>query len=367
MEKLIHLITEPVLVVDLGKVKRNLSRMVDKCSLSGTLLRPHMKTHQSKLIGELIRSFGVKHITVSSVKMAEYFAGQWEDITIAFPFNVLQINRINNILERQPLLLLVDALSTLLALQNQLNQTVGIWIDIDTGYGRTGIKPSDVKLIDQLIIQINASEKTYFKGFYCHAGDTYHAESPSDVIRIFERSLFQLMELKRKYSKEDFIPEVNYGDTPSCSLSESFQGLDSVSPGNFIFYDLTQQKLGSCKEEDIAVSMACPIISINKERMQVIVYGGGVHFSKDRLPGEFGKLVTWKKDHWVSSESENKLMSVSQEHGIIKADQSLLESVAIGDILFILPVHSCMTAACMKGYMDTSGNFVDHMEGFTRN
>jgi D-serine deaminase-like pyridoxal phosphate-dependent protein len=37
--------------------------------------------------------------------------------------------------------------------------------------------------------------------------------------------------------------------------------------------------------------------------------------------------------------------------------------VQVGDLLGILPVHSCMTADCMGSYLSLDGQVVDHAEG----
>jgi len=44
------------------------------------------------------------------------------------------------------------------------------------------------------------------------------------------------------------------------------------------------------------------------------------------------------------------VISLSQEHGIIKANAELIEKTKIGDFLEIIPVHSCMTADLNASY-----------------
>ena len=66
-------ISSPYLLIDSNKVRENLEGMVLKAKESNTELRPHFKTHQSKIIGSWFKESGVKAITVSSLKMAEYF------------------------------------------------------------------------------------------------------------------------------------------------------------------------------------------------------------------------------------------------------------------------------------------------------
>ena len=63
-------IDKPTLLLDRGRMRRNIERMARKAYRAGVLLRPHFKTHQSAAIGEEFRSFGVTAITVSSREMA---------------------------------------------------------------------------------------------------------------------------------------------------------------------------------------------------------------------------------------------------------------------------------------------------------
>jgi D-serine deaminase-like pyridoxal phosphate-dependent protein len=66
---------------------------------------------------------------------------------------------------------------------------------------------------------------------------------------------------------------------------------------------------------------------------------------------------------WTILPHHSYLKSISQEHGVIKASKELLESVKVGDLLGILPVHSCMTADCMGEYLSLDGRWIDHCEG----
>jgi len=58
-------ITRPTLVVDEGRVRRNIARMATKARASGVRFRPHFKTHQSAAIGAWFREEGVTAITAS--------------------------------------------------------------------------------------------------------------------------------------------------------------------------------------------------------------------------------------------------------------------------------------------------------------
>ncbi|MBN1949779.1 MAG: alanine racemase, partial [Bacteroidales bacterium] len=92
------LITKPTLLLDKAKCLRNIEKMSHRARRANVGFRPHFKTHQSIEIGNWYRDFGVSRITVSSFDMAEYFArAGWQDILVAFPFNPLEINRLNEL------------------------------------------------------------------------------------------------------------------------------------------------------------------------------------------------------------------------------------------------------------------------------
>ncbi|GAB3646141.1 hypothetical protein GCM10028791_05590 [Echinicola sediminis] len=361
-------IDSPTLILNEAICRQNLSRMAEKAERQQLKLVPHFKTHQSHAIGEWCRSYGIDKISVSSIKMAEYFAAQsWKNIHIAFPFNPLAIKRLNQLAGRQQVSVqLVNAEVTAL-LSESLEHEVGYFIEIDAGYGRAGVEVSDFGLIEAIMRKAQSSDKLTFKGFYIHAGHTYQADLEG-IKTIHEQTKAALHMLKDKYISEFPDLVTRSGDTPSCSIMDDFEGIDEIGPGNFIFYDLTQARVGSCSKEDIAVVLAVPVVDIRKEKHEILVHGGGVHLAKDVLLNadgarNFGEVVLFDPQGWKIPADTSYVKSISQEHGIIKASDKLLRQIHIGDILGILPVHSCMTADCMGNYLSTKGQKIDHLEG----
>jgi D-serine deaminase-like pyridoxal phosphate-dependent protein len=156
------------------------------------------------------------------------------------------------------------------------------------------------------------------------------------------------------------------GDTPGCSGAESFSGIDEITPGNFVFYDLFQASLGVCSEDDIAVAMACPVVGRYPERGEVVIHGGSVHFSRDQLDlaGRtiFGKLALEDGNGWRPDEEPVYLTGLSQEHGTLRLPPERLDRIHIGELLHVLPVHSCLTADAMGGYRGIDGEPIDHLQ-----
>jgi len=361
-----QLITKPTLLLDKHKCKNNIKRMAFKAQQKGLSLRPHFKTHQSLEIGEWYKEFGVDKICVSSLAMAEYFSSHWQDITVAFPVNILEIDSINSLASKITLNLLVESKEAALYLKENVKHALGVFIKIDVGYNRVGVQPSNLELIEEILNVFDSLDRLKFKGFLAHAGHTYNCRSKEEILQVHEKAVRCLLPLKSKY--ESRYPEsiISYGDTPSCSVTENFEGIDEIRPGNFVFYDLAQAQIGSTTNDDIAVAMACPIVAIYKERNEIVIYGGGVHFSKDRLEDEaygtiYGKVVQHTGVSWTKPIPNMYVSKLSQEHGTVHVPDSEISNYKIGDYLVILPVHACMTGHEMKSYYVESDKIISRL------
>jgi D-serine deaminase-like pyridoxal phosphate-dependent protein len=365
MNEIANGITKPTLLVDLVKVNKNIDRMVKKARVNDVILRPHFKTHQSSEIGRLFQERNVDAITVSSVDMAEYFAGNgWRDITIAFPVNPRQLEQINGLARQTKLNILFESLNSYLTVDKRLANGIGAWIKIDTGYHRSGIHWNDLEEISRLTRNIDENRALFFEGILTHAGHTYKAGSVEEIRKIFLETVNRMDLVKNELEAQGYEVKVSIGDTPGCSIVEKFGSVDEIRPGNFVFYDLMQEKLGACSESDIAVAAACPVVAKNLNRNEIVIYGGAVHLSKEFLintDGDpyYGRITLPINKGWTNAISDCWLSSISQEHGVITASKDLLEMVEIGDLLMILPIHSCLTANLMGKYLTTEGRTID--------
>lgn len=359
------MITKPTLFIDKIKCKENINRMFSKAKRNNLELRPHFKTHQSLEIGSWFKEVGVHKITVSSVSMAEYFSSQWNDITIAFPTNILEIKSINKLAQKITLNLSIENEESILFLCENLNFEINIFLKIDVGYHRTGIEPKNFNLIDTILNKIALNPFINFIGFLGHAGHTYNCRTEQGIIEIHKNSLDIMNSLKQKYILRFPNLIISLGDTPSCSIAENFFGVNEIRPGNFVFYDLTQNLIGSNLISQIAIAIACPIVAIHENRSEVVVFGGGVHLSKDRLNDKvglvFGRVVKKTKNGWGDLIPNTYVKSLSQEHGIISVQKNEINNYKIGDYLMILPVHSCMTGNLMKSYSTFDGQEISRL------
>jgi D-serine deaminase-like pyridoxal phosphate-dependent protein len=243
-----------------------------------------------------------------------------------------------------------------------------VYLKIDTGYGRSGIRHDDAAAIDALLREIDNSPRLRFEGILTHGGDSYEASDADDIVRRFARSRDRLAACAARIRETHTNITVSVGDTPGCSLAEDFDGIDEIRPGNFVFYDAMQLRLGSCAAADIAVALACPVTSLHPDRCEAVVYGGSVHLSKEAMRDEngevsYGKVVILTDDGWSPPLPDTRVRGLSQEHGIIRTTPEILALLHEGALIAVLPVHSCLTASCMRGYLMLDGENADHLAG----
>ena len=346
----------------------NLRWMTAKVSSAGARFRPHFKTHQSAQIGEWFRGVGVEAITVSSVDMAEYFADYgWQDILIAFSLNPRQIERIRALAGRVRLGLLVENETGVQTLEQLFPEKADVWIKIDAGAHRTGLPYHVVAEIRSLIQAIRRQPNLYFRGLLSHFGNTYHLSSPEEVVRVFREGIDRLNELRGKLRLEFGEFELSVGDTPGCSLCDDLSGVDELRPWNFLFYDTQQLLIGSCRPDQIAVAVACPVVAVHPERNEAVLYGGAIHLSKDwiDLKGElsFGLAALPDGNRWAKPLDNAVVRSLSQEHGVVQFKNGIPEGLLPGGLLFILPAHSCLTVQELRKYLTLEGEVIHTMNG----
>jgi D-serine deaminase-like pyridoxal phosphate-dependent protein len=345
---------KPTFIVNTAKVHLNIKKMQHKAVKSQVAFRPHFKTHQTLQSAELFREKGIHKIAVSSVTMANYFATHnWNDITIAFSLNLKEVNEIDKLASEIDLNLLVESAYGADFLRKNIDSKAGIFIKIDTGYRRTGLTPVNLDEVKRIIQIIKNSETLTFKGFLAHAGHTYLATSKKEIEYIYQSGIQQLNQLKSIFLDDFPNLIVSFGDTPSSSIINDLSGVDEIRPGNFVYYDVMQLKLGSCSEDEIACAVACPVVAVHNDRNEIVIYGGAVHLSKEFIVTKngqknYGLVTEIQQSGWSKAIEGAYVKSISQEHGVIFIPDVFINKFKPGDMIGILPVHSCLTANLLK-------------------
>lgn len=355
-------INKPTIVIDKDKSLCNIERMAAKAKRNHVKFRPHFKTHQSAEVGNWFKDFDVTSIAVSSLSMAKYFADNgWQDITIAFPLNIREVQAYNELNNSIKLGIVLESTEALDIAEKNFDKKVDVYLKIDCGYNRTGINAGDIEYVRMVIRRMAYSKRLIFKGLLSHFGDTYHVTGIQQVQDIYHHAMQKLHNLRNAISDLASCC-ISIGDTPSCSIIDEFEGIDEIRPGNFVFYDWMQYHIGSCKFEDIAMIAVCPVVSEHHERNTVVIYGGAVHLSKDYIVYDnkkvFGQIVDLKDQYWGNIINGSFVKSLSQEHGMVHIPCNIIDRFKSGLNIGIVPIHSCLTANLTNSYHLLDGQVI---------
>jgi D-serine deaminase-like pyridoxal phosphate-dependent protein len=342
-------ICKPTLIIHKPRAIRNIRFIAEKTVRQNIIFRPHFKTHQSSEIGTWFRNFGVDKISVSSMDMAAQFVDAgWKDITLAFPFNRRETAAYNLLREKSKINLVLEDAGTATFLAENSPYETDIYLKIDCGYGRTGLDAGNHKAVQELARHIGQLPRLHLRGLLAHFGNNYHAAGKREVTKNYREGVNKLNTLRNSLKSEFPALMISVGDTPSASLVDDFGAVDELRPGNFVFYDWMQYEIGSCAADQIAVVMACPVVAVHPGRNEVVIHGGAVHFSKERGRTHYGPVYDLQKGFNTEPIENVYLKALSQEHGIVQGSQEWIAGIRPGDLIGIIPIHSCLTANLMR-------------------
>jgi len=339
----------PAVLLEAGALRANVQRMAERAEALGVSLRPHVKTHKCVEIAVMQRQAGARGLSVSTLREAEVFADHgFDDLTLAIPIAPARAADAERLSERVTLRLVADSEEALDALEHR-QFPLRVWLKVDCGYGRAGVDPRRPEA-RALAVRLARSRRLVFEGLLTHAGHSYWAKDRAELTGIAEQERAALMDLAEALRKEGVeVPALSLGSTPTMSAVQSLQGVNEIRPGNYVFYDATQWKLGACERKDCALTVLATVISSPPGRDHSVIDAGALALSKDLGPIHLGHQSMGELVH---PDGGGRVVSVTQEHGIV--DRRL----KVGAKVRILVNHSCLTAAEHDHYAVVEGEDV---------
>ncbi len=345
----------PALLLDLDRLEANLARMAERARALGVALRPHIKTHKCVEVAERQRALGTSGITVSTAYEAQVFAEHgFDDLTWAFPVPLTRLTQAREVAGRARLGLVADTPESVAALE-RFGHPFHVWLKVDCGYHRAGVDPCEDASLE-LARMLHESRVLRFAGILSHSGHAYHAGSRSEMAATAEEERRVMTAFAARLREAGIhVARVSVGSTPALSVVERLGGVDEVRPGNYAFYDYTQTVLGSCAVTDCAVSVLASVVSSQPGGRHSVVDAGSLALSKDTGPdhGPHPTMGEIFEDYQRGQlRADARLVSLSQEHGVVNA------RLPVGEKVRILPNHSCLTTACFDEYYVVRGGDV---------
>ncbi|MEO6715841.1 MAG: alanine racemase [Novosphingobium sp.] len=345
----------PALILDRGRMDRNVARLKGLMAGHGVTLRPHLKTAKSIDAAQRIFPEGPGPITVSTLAEAEYFAreGGFADITYAVGLDPNKALRAAHIhaggVDLKVTLDTVEQAAELGAAGRQAGSCPAAFIEVDCDGHRGGIAPDDPLLID--IAQALRDAGVPLAGVLTHAGESYSLHDPEALAAAAEAERTAAVDAAEALRLAGFdCPIVSVGSTPTSHFARDLTGVTEVRAGVFMFFDLVMHGIGVCTIDDLAISVLATVIGKKPHKGWILVDAGWMAMSRDRGTSNQAVDQGYGIVCDIAGNPYPDLIvdQASQEHGILalRAGSSCpLPDLPIGSRVRILPNHACATGA----------------------
>ncbi|GJD52568.1 D-threo-3-hydroxyaspartate dehydratase [Methylobacterium crusticola] len=349
----------PSLVLDEGRMLRNVDRLRRHLAGLGVAPRPHLKTVKSVEAARRVLADGTGPATVSTLREAEVFAAAGvRDILYGVGIAPQKLPRVLALRAAGcDLSLVLDSPAQAEAVaqaSRRAGDAVPVLIEIDSDGHRSGLRPEDpaVVAIGRLLEEGGAA----LRGVVTHAGESYGATGAEALAAFAERERRAAVAAAEALRAAGLpCPVVSVGSTPTAHRARDLSGVTEVRAGVYVLFDLVMAGIGVCTLDDIALSVLTTVIGHQRERGWIVVDAGWMALSRDR--GTAAQAVD--QGYGVVCDAGGRVLddliveAANQEHGIVAVrpgSRAALPDLAVGTRLRILPNHACATGAQFDAY-----------------
>jgi D-serine deaminase-like pyridoxal phosphate-dependent protein len=356
----------PNLILDRDILARNAETMRRRAQALGVNLRPHMKTAKSVEVARMALGAEVGPITVSTLKEAEYFSDAgYTDILYAIGIVPSKISRVAALRRRGvDLAVVTDRIDMARAVSERCvaqGVELGVLIELDTGENRSGLAPHDPRVL-QLGRALHELPGLSMRGVLTHAGHSYQCRSIEEVQAVAEHERAATVSAARRVRDAGLpCPVVSVGSTPTAVHARQLDGVTELRCGVYMFGDVFQSAIHSCRQGDMAVSVLASVIGHREDLNCALIDAGALALSKDRstaaegMPEDigFGLVMDSGARERVGSVYVSR---VFQEHGLLSSRGPFpFERLPVGSQVRVFPNHACLTAAMYDRYQVVAG------------
>lgn len=328
-------IASPALLLYRDRIEHNLAKMLEIAG-GPERLRPHVKTHK---LGQLVQrqvELGITKFKCSTIAEVEMTADSGaKDILLAMPCVGINAHRLALLAVKYPAISFStiaddeETVSMLAAAAQQHRVTLGVFLELDCGMGRTGILPGEkAKFIAH---SIKEAPLLHFAGLHAYDGHIHDADL--EIRRAnCEASYVPILAFRKELEGEGLIgKEFVAGGSPTFAIHAQHPDR-TLSPGTTVLWDFGYAD----KHPDLPFLPAAVLLTR--------VISKPLH---DRITVDLGhKSVAAENPHpRVRFEElpEALVIMQSEEHLVLNVDQP--EGFLIGEALHGIPRHVCPTVA----------------------
>lgn len=240
----------PALRIRLDRVRTNVQHMLALAGGDATRWRPHIKTGKVPEVYDVLLRAGVRRFKCATTREAQVLLSRREegiDLLVAYPHRGANLERVAALAARYPnhrlSLLSEDPEHTAAAVARAPAgpTSLGIFVDLDPGYHRTGIPVADRARIEATLRAAGPA----VRGLHFYDGHVLDLEPAARRTRCAElyRGLLTLAD-----DLELGDRELITSGTPTFEQALSFSGFadrhHTISPGTVVYSDGRTEELG---------------------------------------------------------------------------------------------------------------------------
>jgi len=334
--KNIDSVDTPAMLVYPERIKANIQAAIDLVG-DPVRLRPHVKTHKSTEVVQMMLQMGISQFKCATIAEAEMLAMAGAgDILLAYQPIGPKAQRLMELVWNYPNVTfscLVDHLdaATYLAELSKSNQTIlSIYLDLNVGTDRTGIAPGEEA--EALYEEIHALEGLSILGFHVYDGH-FRQKDLEERRKACDLAFVPVEEMVKSLREKGYPdPLVIAGGTPTFPIHLERENV-VCSPGTFVYWDTGYGAVLAEQPFIPAALVVTRIISLPAKGLVTVDLGHKSIASENPLPNRV---------HFLNADNLEPV-SQSEEHLVLKAGED--HSFKLGDVLYGVPFHICPTVA----------------------
>ena len=325
----------PALVVYPDRVKANINTLITNVH-DVKQLRPHIKTHKSSEVSQMMLSAGITKFKCATIAEAEMLAEAGApDVLLAYQPVGPKAKRLLQLTQKFPKTkwsCLIDNTETakhISCVFEQSGQVIGAYIDLNVGMNRTGIA---VQNAVNLFGECQNLKGISIAGLHVYDGHLRDADFNIRTKRCdeaFAQVKAVQEEVLRKFGKAISIVA---GGSPTFSIHCKRKDIE-CSPGTYIYWDRGYELLLQEQHFQHAALVITRVISKPADDLICVDLGHKAIASENPLAQRVFFL----------NAPELQPVGHSEEHMVFKT--SAEKKYNVGDVLYGVPYHVCPTVA----------------------
>ena len=326
-------VDSPALLVYADRVKNNI-RLIKTMLSDISMLRPHVKTNKMAEVCRMMMEEGITKFKCATIAEAEMLGMTGApDVLLAYQPVGPKVLRLIELIRKYPSTRFSclsdnkDNLERINTLAGAHDLSIGIFIDLNIGMNRTGIKPPDAT---ELIRYGNTLKHVQLRGLHAYDGHI-HDTDLSVRKQKCDEAFSGILSLQKELGDEGQNLIVVAGGTPTFPIHAQRGGVE-CSPGTFVFSDWGYKHLLPDETFNYAALVLTRVISIVDSTTICTDLGYKSVAAENPLP----------RVHFLNAPAAEPI-GQSEEHLVLRVADAA--QYRIGDILYGAPVHICPTVA----------------------